>query len=471
MKMKKITLKIRPNHYWSIVLVMIFLASCSTETASFEEAEINTVSAKASAKTDYMIILKNERIPSDFEATMESMGATVKSTIPEVGIAVVSSSKKVSKSIASRSDIRSVVPDLKVKWIEPSDFNPQASPLSIGNDERFFDLMWGLDAINAPEAWNTGQTGSGVRVAVLDSGMDGTHPDLAPNLNTALSASFVDGEGWQVVNFNSFNHGTHVAGTIAAADNELGVIGVAPNAELVAVKVLSEFTGSGAFSSINAGIVYAANIDADVINMSLGAELYKNGKFTLEDGSTVKYPGKVIAEILHAQQRAINYAYRKGTTIVAAAGNGGNNADGDGSKIIIPAGLNNVISVAATAPFNWAANPSTDLDVPTSYTDYGRSHVTVSGPGGDFDSYPINRWQYDMVISTDPRGWSFSAGTSMASPHVAGVAALIIGENGGEMSPHEVTKQLINTADKVDGNGNSLYHGNGRVNAYRAVTE
>ena len=302
---------------------------------------------------------------------------------------------------------------------------------------------------------------------------------MAPNLNTVLSKSFVPGEDWNVRDGLFFNHGTHVAGTIAAADNQFGVIGVAPNAEIVAVKVLSEYSGSGAFSGINAGIVYAAQIDADVINMSLGATLFKNGKFVEEDGSVVKYPGKFIAEIIHAQQRAINYAYRNGVTIIASAGNGGENFDGNGSTVKLPAGLTNVISVSATAPYSWYENPIGDLDIPASYTDYGRSHVTVSAPGGDFDS-PSDFWYYDMVLSTIPgiitedggfRGWSWSAGTSMASPHVAGVAALIIGKNGGQMDPHEVTKQLTNTADNIDGNGASLYHGKGRVNAYRAVTE
>ncbi len=458
------------NHYLSILFAALFLFSCSNENDIPQEEELNAVYAKSTAKKDYMVIMKNESIPNGFQAEMENMGATVKSVIPQIGVAVVSSNKGTSDAIAQRSDVRSVVQDLSIRWIEPNNFHPAANPLSIGSDEPFFDLMWGMDAIDAPEAWNTGETGEGVRVAVLDSGVDGTHPDLAPNMNAGLSKSFIDGEDWQVQPGFYFNHGTHVAGTIAAADNELGVIGVAPNAEIVAVKVLSEFTGSGPFSSINAGIVHAADVNADVINMSLGATLFKNGKFVQEDGSVFKYTGKVIAEIVHAQQRAINYAYRKGSTIVVAAGNDGQNADGDGSRVILPASLNNVISVSATAPFSWAENPDTDLDVPSHFTDHGRSLVTVSAPGGDFDS-PIALWYYDMVLSTIPGGWSWSAGTSMASPHVAGIAALIIGKNGGDMHPHNVTKQITKTADKVDGNGTSVFHGKGRVNAYRAVTE
>ncbi len=451
------------------LLSLAFLVSCSKESTE-EQVELSQVSAKASVKEDFMIILKNEAIPDGFSAAVEDLGASVTSTIPEIGLVTISAKSKDKKKIEKMSGVRSVVPNPNVKWVEPGDFHPAASPLSIGSDEPFFDLMWGMDAIDAPEAWNTGYTGSGVRVAILDSGIDAQHPDLTPNLNAGLSASFIDGEDWRVQPGFYFNHGTHVAGTIAAADNEYGVIGVAPNAEIVAVKVLSEFTGSGPFSSINAGIIYAADIDSDVINMSLGADLNKNGKFVLEDGSTVKYTGKVIAEIRHAQQRAINYAHSMGTTVVVAAGNDYTNADGNGSQIFMPAEMNNTITVSATAPYGWAYDSTTDLDVPSSYTNYGKSLVDISAPGGDFD-HPGDFWYYDMVLSTIPGGWSWSAGTSMASPHVAGVAALIIEKNGGDMSPKEVAKQLYNTADKVDGNGKSAYHGKGRVNAYRAVTE
>lgn len=146
------------------------------------------------------------------------------------------------------------------------------------------------------------------------------------------------------------------------------------------------------------------------------------------------------------------------------------NADGNASTIVIPADLNHVIAVSATAPLNWAYDQTTDLDLIASYSNTGRSLIDLAAPGGDFDSEEA-LWYYDMVVSTISGGWSWTAGTSMASPHVAGVAALIVGKNGGPMDPIEVTKQLLNTADKLDGNGVSVLYGNGRVNAYRAVSE
>ena len=134
------------------------------------------------------------------------------------------------------------------------------------------------------------------------------------------------------------------------------------------------------------------------------------------------------------------------------------------------ADLQNVIAVSATAPGCWILTQNPFYDNPASYTDFGRSLVDIAAPGGDYvceEGYP-----YDMVLSTCPGpSYFFAAGTSMASPHVAGVAALIIAKNGGEMKPAEVAQKLFNTADKIDGNGASLYYGKGRVNAFRAVTE
>lgn len=181
---------------------------------------------------------------------------------------------------------------------------------------------------------------------MLDSGIDAEHPDIAPNLNVGLSTSFVPGEGFDIEPGFYFNHGTHVAGIVAAADNAFGVIGVAPEAEIVAVKVLSEFTGSGSFEGVIAGIVYAANIDADIINMSLGATLKKSGFCDAEGCVTARE----VAELLVATGRATTYAYQQGSTVIAAAGNESMDADHTTNWVFVPAALPHVIAVAATGP-------------------------------------------------------------------------------------------------------------------------
>jgi subtilisin family serine protease len=447
------------------------------ETGNIDDA--SSPSLKSTKTSNVMVITKSEALPAGFETKLSAYGEIVR-TIPEIGVVVVKpTALNADAKIAKLSEVQAVVPDLIVKWIEPDEFVGEANPPSIGDNEKYFKYQWGMDAIDAPEAWNAGYTGENARVFILDAGIDADNPDLAPNLNTALSTSFVPGENYNVQNGIFFNHGTHVAGIIAAADNSWGVIGVAPHAEIVAVKVLSENTGSGEFSWINAGIVYAADNGADVINMSLGATFNRNGFYVDTNNVLQKIPAVYLQNLILAQQRAVNYAYKKGVVIIASAGNEGSNFDGNGSIFKMPAELDNVIAVSATSPFNWYYyyyfGLTTNLDIPASYTDYGKSLVDMAAPGGDFDS-PESYYYYDMVISSGAGGptsypFYFAAGTSMAAPHASGVAALIIGKNGGEMDPHEVTKQLVETADKIDGNGTSAYFGSGRVNAFRAVTE
>jgi subtilisin family serine protease len=471
-----------------VFLGILFLVFCFGCQKDFNETEnaLEPVSLKSATVAspeikNYLVITKAETLPADFESQLSDYGEIV-SSIPEIGMVVIKPfSANFEKKVANLAGVLAAVPDLKIKWIEPDRFVSEANPPSIGNNESFFNFQWGMDAINAPEAWNAEYTGSGARVFILDSGIDANNPDLLPNLNTELSKSFVPDENYYVGEGDFFNHGTHVAGIIAAADNDWGVIGVAPHAEIVAVKVISEETGYGDFSWINAGIVYAADNGADVINMSLGATFNRNGFYVDDDGNLQKIPASYIVNFILAQQRAVNYAFKKGVTIVVSGGNGGSDFDGNGSIFKLPAELQNVIAVSATAPYNWYYyfyfGLTTNLDIPASYIDYGKSLVELAAPGGDFDS---PEWYYymDGVISTGagPNAdnlWPFyyAAGTSMASPHVAGVAALIIGKNGGKMSPIEVTKQLFKTADKIDDNGMSAYYGYGRVNAFRAVTE
>jgi subtilisin family serine protease len=287
-----------------------------------------------------------------------------------------------------------------------------------------------------------------------------------------------------------FSHGTHTAGTVAAADNGVGTMGVAPEATLILVKVLPD-AGCGGDGPILQGLMHAAGpADADVISLSLGAALNKHGY--LEPGCSdgpeddVWVTASEVAEIRHAYQRAVQYATSQGATVIASAGNEANDGDHDADQIHLPSDTPGVLSISATAPIGWATDPSNAfLDYPASYTNFGQSVIDFAAPGGDF-VYPgeenctvagLTRpcWVFDLVFSTGSNlnpavsSYYWSAGTSMAAPHVAGVAAIIIGANGGEMKPSAVEKALRASADDLGKPGNDDFYGAGRVNAANAV--
>ena len=455
-----------------IAAILTLASGCQKETT--EPADLKgdvPVMLKSGQANEFIVISKSEILPAGLDRKLSAYGEIVSMT-PEIGVMVVRPAASDSRDkISKLPEVRAVVPDYNARWIEPAMNLSEATSESIGDNERFFSYQWNMRAISAPQAWDAGYTGEGVRVFILDNGIDADNPDIRPNLNTQLSYSFVPDEPWYASEGSFFNHGTHVAGIVAGADNQWGIIGVAPHAELVAVKVLRESTGSGNFSWIFNGIVYSALNGADVINMSLGAWIDRAGFFQDEEGNWHHMPAADYQNLIIAQQRAIDYAWRSGAVVIASAGNEGMNADGNRSLIKIPGELNNVLAVSATAPECWWGQQNPFLDYPASYTDYGRSLIDIAAPGGDFDCDT-----YDMILSSAAGGpasytFYFGAGTSQAAPHVAGVAALVIGKYDGNITPLEVTRILTLTADKIETNGQSLFYGKGRVNAWRAVTE
>jgi subtilisin family serine protease len=370
-----------------------------------------------------------------------------------VAVASSSDAKFIDKASKIRG-IQSVVLNPVVEWGGPEPTIEEMDG-SVPDPivDPYFDLEWNLFMIHAapgydasgawtPGAWDLGAWGEGTRVFVLDSGIDSHNPDISPNLNTSLCRSFVPDEDWEASKL--FNHGTHVAGIIAAAQNNFGVIGVAPKAELVAVKVLSENTGIGLLSYLNEAIVYAADNGADIINMSLGGYLPRRNGWWVGD---IHVTAKMVGEMLHATQRAITYAYQKGATMVAAAGNSALDADHDKNAVLIPAQLTHVIAVSATD--QW--------DGPWYLNNYGKTLVSFAAPG-------------DWVLSDiNDNKFAYWSGTSQAAAHVSGVAALIIGQNGGSLNPAQVESVLKQSADDLGKPGKDDYYGMGRVNAYKAV--
>ncbi len=265
-------------------------------------------------------------------------------------------------------------------------------------------IPWGISRVQAQSAHNRGVTGSGVRVAVLDTGIS-THEDL----NVRGGVSFVAGEpGYQDGN----GHGTHVAGTIAALNNSVGVLGVAPNAELYAVKVLGA-SGSGSISGIAQGLQWAGDNGMHIANMSLGSSA---PSATLE--------------------QAVNAATSRGVLVIAASGNSGAGSVG------YPARYANAMAVGATDQNNNRA----------SFSQYGAGLDIVAPGVGVQSTYPGNRY-------------ASLNGTSMATPHVAGVAALVKQKNPS-WSNVQVRNHLKNTATNL---GNTNLYGSGLVNAEAAT--
>lgn len=299
--------------------------------------------------------------------------------------------------------------------------------------DPYSSYQWHFDNIRLMEA-HTLQRGAGVVVAILDSGLHASGDD-SPICTVG---------GWNMVAntpdaLDGNGHGTHVAGTVAqATDNGVGVAGVAPESCIMPVKVLDD-AGSGGFADIAEGIRWASDHGARVINMSLGiAANYQMTSNSIMDS-------------------ALDYAYAQGVTVVAAAGN-----DGFRKNVSYPAIYPTVIAVGATDLLNRK----------TRYSNFG-SGLDLMAPGGDTSADRNGDGFVDGVLQEtfDDSGtfsYWFYQGTSMASPHVAAIAALLIA-NGNATSPDEVRQALQQTSKDLGESGYDNQYGYGLVQADLAL--
>jgi subtilisin family serine protease len=405
---------------------------------------------------------------------VEQAGGTVTFSGDGIGIASSDDADFLGRALASGA-FSDGARDTIVQWQPPVQAVQLEQSTITPGDEFFYPLQWNMGAIEAPAAWGAGCTGNGVRIAVLDGGLPSAHEDIAPNLDVAASASFVPGFNYDD-DTGLFRHAGHVAGIAAAPDNGEGVIGVAPEATIIGVKVLHD--GEGPFGQIIQGIEYASRslsaggAGADIINMSL------SGIFPKAD--TAGGNGPLVAAV----NKVVNTASRRGVLVISSAGNNGFNFDQSGPFTISPAESGNGIAISATGPFGWAQG-ATDFTRFASYSNSGNSLVHVAGPGGDFalpgndvcTVGPVTQlcWVLDMVMSVYGEtggnhyyGWA--AGTSQSAPAAAGVAALIK-QRYPNISVGAWKNKLANTADDLGKPGNDTQYGRGFINARRACTE
>ncbi|MGH8245780.1 MAG: S8 family serine peptidase, partial [Gammaproteobacteria bacterium] len=420
-------------------------------------------------------------MPGNFESRIEDAGGSVAIAYPEIGVVTVHSSsdafeatmeadRKVLGVTFSPTPLDSHGNPAGLEADPGDDPSENGSPnVSVSDSDPLSGLQWDMRQIHAPEAHAITGGSPEVLVGDIDTGLDYTHPDLAANVDFENSVSCVGGvpdqdpAAWA----DRFGHGTHTAGTIAAAANGIGIVGIAPNVKIAAIKAGND---EGYFfpADVVCAFMWAGSHDVNVTNNSYFADPWL---FNCRSD-----PEQAI--ILEAEERAIDWAQDEGVLVVASAGN--ENIDlahptvdtispdwppgsettrpVDNDCFVVPAEVEDVVTVTANG----------NLMQKAYYSTYGLGVVELTAPGGDrrFQVMPdaangrvLSTWPSALFDPASPlmlqdcsvspcATYAYAQGTSMAGPHVAGVAALVFSQHE-DADPEDVADILQGTADEV----------------------
>jgi lantibiotic leader peptide-processing serine protease len=509
-----------------VALVAALAGTLSGATAATTSGDAQT----------YLVVYKSATSPTNAAASLKAAGGTVITNYSQIGVAVVQSSSSTFRSSVMRDSRVSGVSatarfatsvgdgSLNADSSDSQGPPPGDLPNSPASDsDSLSGLQWDMAQIHAPEAHAITGGSPSVLVGDIDTGLDYTHPDLAANVDDAASVNCVSGAPVQgkVAAMDDNGHGTHTAGTIAAAANGIGIVGVAPNVKIAGIKAGN---ADGFFfpEAVVCAFVWAGTHGVEVTNNSYFADPWL---FNCKNDPAQR-------AIWTAEQRAIMFAEQQGVTVVAAAGNQfedishpslDNTSPDDTSPIvdrrvtnacaIVPVEVPGVVGVSATGNDLQDTSAGAFADnLKSFYSSFGISEVQVTAPGGDSvfgrttaapNGRVLSTWPASLenvtclparrVIDASGATYCYQQGTSMASPHATGVAALILSQYG-PMSRGGVVSILQGTADaqvcpgtlpagydsfvgfddhKVQtcqGGAHSSWYGNGQVDALNAVT-
>ncbi|MBM7808481.1 subtilisin family serine protease [Geodermatophilus bullaregiensis] len=493
------------------VLTVAATAVVATSTSAAGAPDVQ-VAQQGTSTGDQEYVVSFTGTPEGATAAIQAAGGTVESVTAQVGMALVSSGDAAFlEEVRARGGIGGAARNHAVGTARPgmphrfAEERPSAGERGAGGPGRpdhpggpdaepLAGLQWDMEMIGAtPEGAHREATGKGVDVGIIDTGIDASHPDLAPNVDAERSRNFttdipeVDGpcevaSCVDPADVDDNGHGTHVAGIVAGADNGFGIAGVAPEATLVNLRA-GQDSGFFFLYETVAALVHASDTGLDVVTLS-----FYTDPWLYNCSSREEYLEGTVTDEELAQQRlvrdlvldAVAYAHQRGVTLVGSAGNGHQDLaaptrvdetspdhppDTARPRTVANTCLNlpneapQVISVSAVGPSTTKAD----------YSDYGLGDVEIAAPGGwfrDFVGTPQYQVPGNLILSSypldvavaegladedgdpvdefsveycDPQGvcgfYTYLQGTSMAAPHVAGVAALVI-EEGGRPTRH-----------------------------------
>lgn len=434
--------------------VAALLVACGGETP---EQIGSTQSALGSGQ--YLLMVKNV---AKVTALVQGMGGAVVYANPDGFLFANGLSDADAAALAQDKNVQSIEPDESFQLDDVLSSNIEAAQIQSPGDPTTaarYAWQWNMRAIDADKAWARGRLGSSnVTVAILDTGIDYEYPDLWGRVDLSRSISFVPSDN-PYINYyfpgrhpvtDLYFHGTHVAATVAS--NAYIAAGVTSKTTLIGVKVCG-VNGSCGLGAVISGVYYAVDQGAQVINMSLGGGFAKAGL-----GMYVGFINKVF-----------NYANLKGVTVVVAAGNESADLDHNQNTYATYCDTPNTLCVSATGPTSsddFYYGPWYNIDAPAVYTNYGVSSIWVAAPGGNSGGYVWAACSTSsLVIPACQTGYYIigATGTSMASPHVAGLAALVVEDVGAK--PGIVRTKIMIGADDLGPKGADPFYGvGGRIN-------